>query len=113
MRLKEKCNPVPFIIYFIINILFITPIILFSVMSDFFNNFFDSIGFVPSVYAVLMIIYHMFKLTYVHMILCILFLVFYIKKILKDKKILYLVVIFADISVNVLWQIFGWAYMVQ
>lgn len=114
IQFKEKNRHINLMIkYFTVNILFVLPIILFTVFSSFFNEFFNRIDFRPAVYIILMIFYYFYKLTYVHIILCILFLIFFAGEIFKNKKILYLIVISADISVNVFWLIFGVSYTVQ
>lgn len=114
IQFKEKFRQAHYIImYFAVNILFVTPIVIFTVFADFFNELFNRIDLSPTVYIVLMIEYYFLKLTYVHIILCVLFLIFFGREIFKNKKILYLVVILADISVNVFWLICGVSYTVQ
>lgn len=76
----------------------------------FFNSLFERIGFQPRLYVIFMVFYYFLKLTYIHIALCV---ILFICNILKEKKILYFVIVFADIAVNIFWLIFGAWYTVQ
>lgn len=99
------------LVYLITNIFFILPVIFITEYASFFNNL--NIEFVLRFYVILMIFYHLFKFTYVNIILCILLFIFYINKYRKNKKIIVFVVIFTDVLVNVYWIVNGYSYMVQ
>lgn|GEM_PF-5913301 len=49
--MNKKYQRMPYI-YVCINILFLIPIMLFTLMSGFFNSLFERIGFQPSLYVI-------------------------------------------------------------
>lgn len=80
--MNKKHQRMPYI-YVCINILFLIPIMLFTLMSGFFNSLFERIGFQPSLYVIFMFFYYFLKLTYIHIALCV---ILFICNILKEKK---------------------------
>lgn len=64
--------------------------------------------FVFKIYVVSMIFFYIFKLTYVHIFLCVAFFPLSVWQLIKDKKIMLFItstlVVVVDIIVNIYWE---------
>jgi len=77
--LKEKsCEQSGVMVYFVVNILFLLPIV-------FLNEFKPDVA--PVVYIVMLILYNLFRLTYIHLIGNLGMLVYNIYKLVKEKSL--------------------------
>lgn len=110
MQFKKPNFQIGTLIYLILNILFILPIILFD------KHIGDSISFF-GFYLIMVVSYYVFLFTYIHILFCIGFLIYNIKKFAAHKKIalfvVSLIIIIIDIFVNIYWAACGRPWSIQ
>ena len=99
------------LIYFFLNIVFLLPTVymdrfVHSVTISGFGGYFAAVG-----------LYYVFLLPYIHTLFCAAFLIYNIKQFAEHKKravfVVSLIMIAADIFVNLCWAAFGRPWTIQ
>lgn len=95
-------------VYFVVNILFLLPIVFLNEIQP------DA---APPMYIVMLILYYLFRLTYIHLIGNLGMLVYNIYKLIKEKSLRSffgtLCVLALDVVLNIYWILNGDIYTVQ
>lgn len=107
--MKKRGNVrIGLMIYFVVNILFLLPIVFLNELKP---------DVAPPMYIVMLILYYLFRLTYIHLIGNLGMLVYSIYKLVKEKSlqsfILSLCVVVLDMALNIYWILNGHIYTVQ
>ena len=107
--LKERiCVRDGVTVYFVVNIFFLLPIV--------FLNEFKPDG-VPVIYIVMLILYYLLQLTYIHLIGNFGMLLYNIYKLVKEKSLSRFFwsfcVLVLDVALNIYWIINGYIYTIQ
>lgn len=95
-------------VYFVVNILFLLPIV-------FLNEFKPDVT--PVVYIVMLILYYLFRLTYIHLIGNLGVLIYNVYRLVKEKSLRRflgdLCVLVLDVALNIYWIMNGYIYTIQ
>ena len=95
-------------IYFVVNILFLLPMVFLNELKP---------DVAPTMYLAILILYYLFRLTYIHLIGNLGMLVYSIYKLVKEKFlqsfIWSLCVVALDMALNIYWVFNGHIYTVQ
>ena len=95
-------------IYFVVNILFLLPIVFLNELKP---------DVAPPVYIIMLILYYLLQLTYIHLIGAFGLLLYSIYKGVKEKSLRMLLgtlCVFAlDVALNIYWIMNGYIYTIQ
>ena len=95
-------------IYFVVNILFLLPIVLLNELKP---------DVAPPVYIIMLILYYLLRLTYIHIIGALGLLAYSIYKVVKEKSLRMffgtLCVFVLDVVLNIYWIMNGYIYTIQ
>lgn len=105
---KRSYIQIGVMVYFVVNILFLLPIV-------FLNEFKPDVT--PAVYIVMLILYYLFRLTYIHLIGNLGVLIYNVYRLVKEKSLRRflgdLCVLVLDVALNIYWIMNGHIYTIQ
>lgn len=94
--------------YYVVNILFLLPIVFLNELKP---------DVAPTGYIVMLILYYLLRLTYIHLIGVLGMLVYSIYKLVKEKSLQLFwkiaCVFVLDVALNVYWIMNGYGYTIQ
>ena len=95
-------------IYFVVNILFLLPMVFLNELKP---------DVTPAMYLAMLILYYLFRLTYIHLIGNLGMLVYNTYKLVKEKSLRRFIgilgVVVLDVALNIYWILNGHIYTVQ
>lgn len=95
-------------IYFVVNILFLLPMVFLNELKP---------DVAPAMYLAMLILYYLFRLTYIHLIGNLGMLVYNTYKLVKEKSLRRFIgtlgVVVLDVALNIYWILNGHIYTVQ
>ena len=106
-------------IYLAVNINFLTPTVFCFLFPDVINEVINAlpfaVGYVFSVVPVVLLYYQMFRITYVHLVLAGVLLIYYTVVFIKNRELkpflITVVLIAASAVLNAFWSYYGMAFI--